>query len=140
MSEPYFTRQKIPHVPEAIAAKWGPEVPDEGYTPLPKRLLRCLSAIFTDVTDLQVMLAVVDFNRPNLNREPSYDFLAFTAGIDIATFKKHIEAMQKNGLLSAAGPDEAIRINYGKLIERIVATTATNSPETPKGDWVKFGF
>ena len=82
-----FERQKLPRgsITPRIAAKWGEEVLDEGYVVFPKRLMRCLPAIFgrtQGIKELQVALAIADFLRPNLSRGPSVEFLAFTTGLD----------------------------------------------------------
>lgn len=64
--------------------------------PFPKKLVRTLSRIFPDtqaMKDLSVLLAVVDFKRPNLTRDPSVAFLAFLAGLSEEEFRAALASL-----------------------------------------------
>jgi len=120
-------RRKIDYVPPVVAAKWSEGVLDEGFVPFPKRLLRCLGKVFDGpraVDDIRVVMAIVDYRRPNLSRPPSYEFLAFTAGMTIESFKERVKAMENRGLLHAMGPDEVVNIEINGLIGRVLDLTA----------------
>ena len=109
-------------VPHIVIHKWSVTVVDEGFVPFPKRLIRCLTQLFEQegtVGDLQVVLAIVDYARPNLSRPPSYDFLAFNAGMSVQEFKARVEQMEKRGWLETSGPDEAVAIDVSGLMKRI---------------------
>jgi hypothetical protein len=132
--QPVFERRKIDNVPSIIAYKWSPVVVDEGFIPFPKRLLRCLSDLFPDPRDLQVVLAAVDYARPNLSRPPSYDYLAFNAGMSVPEYKQRITDMQTRGYLMAVGPDEAIKIKLDGLMDKIERlTNETSDKKEAKG-------
>lgn len=117
-----FERRKV-EVPDLIRHKWSAAVASEGYTPFPKRLLRCLSGVFQDVRDLQVVMAIVDYRRPNLSRPPSVDYLAFNAGMPVDKFKERLNAMKERGWLLVGGVDEAIQISLDGLLAEIERQT-----------------
>jgi hypothetical protein len=120
-------RKKIEFVPPVVVAKWSEEVLDEGFVPFPKRLVRCLDKIFqgsTAVDDIRIVMAIVDYRRPGLSRPPSYEFLAFTAGMTVEAFKERVKAMENQGLMKATGPDEVVTIEINGLLGRILDLTA----------------
>ena len=123
MSDLSFEHRKIENIPPLVAYKWSPQVVDEGFIPFPKRLNRCLSRVFVEVKDIQVILAVVDYARPQASRPPSYDFLAFIAGMDVPEFKDRIGRMEKRGWVKTAGSDDAIRIKIDGLLDEIEKLT-----------------
>ena len=131
MTDFTFKRRKLPSpLPAKIAVKWSQLVLDEGFVPFPKRLLRCLTAIFHGphaIEELVAVLAIVDFQRPKLSRGPSIDFLAFTAGLPVALFVERTTALEKRGLLSREGPDQAVTFALEGLLREIVRTTEWES-------------
>ena len=130
---PPFERRRLDNVPSIIAYKWSPAVVNEGYIPFPKRLLRCLSELIRDTKDLQVILAIVDYARPNLSRPPSYDYLAFNAGMTVSDFKDRVDQMERRGWLKVSGPDEAVNISISGLVHEIErATEEENFPDEPE--------
>ncbi len=87
VKEPNFSRQRIntSRLPATLAAKWSRPVLAEGFVPFPKLLLRCLPKIFTGegaIEKLAVILAIVDFQRDELFRDPSLEYLAFVADME----------------------------------------------------------
>jgi hypothetical protein len=68
-------------------------------------------------------LAVVDYRRFNPIRPPSYDFLAWTAGMEKRAFKARIEDLAKRGLVNVSGIDDAITIDIDPLLTKIQAIT-----------------
>jgi len=116
------------NVPDAITAKWSVPLLDEGFIPFPKRLLRCLSNVFSDVNELQAVLAIVDYRRKDPIRPPSYDFLAFTAGISVPELKDRVERLREKGYVTVTGIDDAITIDINPLLARIEELTG----EAPK--------
>ena len=123
---PDFERRKVQNLPPAVVYKWSEDVLDEGFIPFPKRLLRCLPRLFSQqgcIGDLQVILAIVDYARPNLSRPPSYDYLAFNAGMTVPIFKDHVQEMEKRGWIAASGPDDAVTITIDGLLDKIVRLT-----------------
>ena len=127
MQTPNFQRRKVDNVPPVVAYKWCDGVLDEGYIPFPKRLLRCLTPLMSDMRDLQVVLAVVDYARPNLSRPPSYDYLAFNAGMTAQDFKDRVAQMQAKGWVSATGTDDAVSIRIDGLLKAIEMATEDGS-------------
>ena len=123
-----FERRKIDpaRLPHAAVAKWSQTVLDEGFVPLPKRMLRCLSALFEGspaISQLATVLAIVDYKRPALSRPPSVEFLAFTAGMDVATFKRNVDELQSRGWVTASGSEPAFDVEIEGLIQEILERT-----------------
>lgn len=118
-------RQKIEpnRLPEVLVAKWGSAVLCEGFTPLPKRLLRCLPLVFRGqhaLEHLAVILAVVDYRRPNLQRPPSVDFLAFIAGMPPKRLKKRLGELKTKGWITMDGTDDALDVNIEPFFKVIL--------------------
>ncbi len=87
-----------------MTAKWESKTLDEGFIPFPKRLLRCQHLIFSGekgVEELAVVLAIVDFKRPNLLRQPSLSYLAFLSGLSVEVFKERLQELIERGLVSS---------------------------------------
>jgi hypothetical protein len=105
-----------------VINKWSPGVLDEGYVPFPKKLLRCLPRLFSGpdcAEELAVILAVVDFKRPNQARLPSLAFLAFLAGLDEKRFEAALNRLQEKSYLQISGDADGLDINLGNLFKRI---------------------
>jgi hypothetical protein len=129
-----FYRQKLPRgsITSRVAAKWGEDILDEGYVVFPKRLIRCLPAIFSrtgGMKELQVALAIADFLRPNLSRGPSVGFLAFLAGLDSAETKRALKSLKARGLVDYQGRDDELQINNAGLRKRILKETRESLDE-----------
>ncbi|MFO0976129.1 MAG: hypothetical protein U0996_06995 [Planctomycetaceae bacterium] len=123
-----FQRKKnIAPQPPALNAKWPGKTLDEGFVPFPKRLLRCAGRIFGGahaMEELCVMLAIVDFLRPDLYRWPSYEYLAFIAGMSEATVRRTVTALSERGLLVAdEKSDGQVTLRIDGLIEKITSLT-----------------
>jgi hypothetical protein len=121
-SEFPFDRRRVSNIPEVVAHKWSHEVVDEGFVPFPKRLIRCLRRLFAEqgsVGDLQVILAVVDYARPNLTRPPSPEYLAFLAGMTVPLLKDHLQDMEQRGWITTEMKDGGVVVRLDGLLERI---------------------
>ncbi len=121
-------RRKIDtgQLPDVLRHKWPGGVLNEGFVPVPKRLLRCLPQIILGegaLEKLQVILAVVDYERPNLPRPPALAYLAFNAGLEPEEFRAKLKELGDEGLLEFSGPDDAMAIDYKGLITRIQQLT-----------------
>lgn len=124
-----ITRKKLSNkqIPDAVKAKWSTEVLDEGFTPFPKRLTRCLPSVFTGthaLEDLAVVLAIVDYRRPDLSRPPSVEYLAFMAGMEPSTFLRRVHHLIELGWITREGPDESVTFQIEGLLNRIKEETA----------------
>ncbi len=118
-------------LPEAAVAKWGEELLIEGFTPFPKRLLRCLSLVFQGeraMDDLAVILSVADYRRPNLARPPSIDFLAFIAGLETDSFKQRLEVLSKRSWVACEGLDAAIDVKIEPFINKVLSVSNDDLP------------
>ena len=72
----------------------------------------------------RVMLAIVDFLRPDLYRWPSYEYLAFIAGMSEATVRRTVTALSERGLLVAdEKSDGQVTLRIDGLIEKITSLT-----------------
>lgn len=124
-----ITRKKLSskQIPDAVKAKWPVEILDEGFTPFPKRLTRCLPKVFSGphaAEDLAVILAIVDYRRPDLSRAPSVEYLAFIAGMEPVNFLRRVGDLIERGWITREGPDESVTFEIKGLLERIKEETA----------------
>ncbi len=106
-----FVRQKVDvrHFPMQIVTKWSNPILREGFVPFPKRLLRCIHKIFNyaeGMIDLAIVLALVDFKRPNASRRPSLEYLAFLAGLPIEEFERGLVRLQERGYVNVESDAE----------------------------------
>ncbi len=116
----------------AVRFKWDEDLLAEGFTPFPKKLIRCIYRIFGGslaFEHLAVVLAVVDYRRPNLTREPSLGFLSFNTGLSASTVMDCLHDLQQEGLLTISGDEEALSINPEKLCDRIRKEIAQEPPD-----------
>ena len=123
-----FQRQQIDtdRLPRQVVEKWSPTVLSEGFVPFPKRLVRCLHRIFpggASMKELSVLLAIVDYKRPNLTRLPSLAYLAFLAGLDVDEFSTTLVHLENRGLVQVGGNREGLDITLNGLLQTIEAET-----------------
>jgi len=123
-----FERQQIEagRLPGVVLAKWNAEVLSEGFTPVPKRLLRCLPQLFRGrhvLEHLAVILAVVDYRRPQLSRPPSVEYLSFIAGMTPEKFKKRISELEMKGCITVDGCDAAFDVGIEPFLKEIIHAT-----------------
>jgi hypothetical protein len=137
METQQFSRQRLREqdLPRAVLAKWNAATLDEGFVPLPKRLLRCLPQVFQGgdaIERLTLVMAIADYRRPNLTRGPSSAFLAFLSGLLPERVMELLEALKGDGLISYTlkGADE-LEIDIGGLLRRVVSLTAENLNDVP---------
>ncbi|WP_145944352.1 hypothetical protein [Fuerstiella marisgermanici] len=110
-------------VSAVLQHKWSKDIMDEGYIPFPKRLLRVLPQFFGDVSLLQVVLAVVDYSRPDLTHPASYEHLAFMAGMPVEEFRKGVTRLKQIGWVKTMGPEDAVWFDLDRLKELITDAT-----------------
>jgi len=130
-----FTRSKLPEIPGNLKAKWPGQTLDEGFTPFPKRLIRCLGQLFVGesaVNELRIILAIVDYARPNVSRPPSLEYLAFTAGLSPEEFKAGLKVMQERQWIKVTGTEEAVSVQIDGLTKEIEKLTAEVEEEIPE--------
>ena len=123
-----FTRQYVSSakLPPQVVEKWSASVLAEGFVPFPKKLLRCLHRLFPGAEaakELAVLLAVVDFKRPNLTRLPSLAYLAFIAGLDEQEFKAVLNRLKEKGFVRISGHDDGLDISLTEFLETVEAET-----------------
>ncbi len=128
MTKSNFVRQHL-SVNSSLATKWSYTVLEEGYVPMPKMFIRTLSTILGDVRDLQVILAIVDYKRPNLTRKPSLEYLSFLAGLDVDLFRRRIEEMRLKNWLLVSGSDSEMEISLDPLLKLIEEKAAAQDKE-----------
>ena len=76
------------------------------------------------VEELAVVLAIVDFRRPNVTRLPSLSYLAFVAGLDEPEFKEALTRLQQKGLIRVQGTLEGLDVRLDGLLDEILARSA----------------
>ena len=110
-------------MPLVLTTKWSEAVLDEGYVAFPKRLIRAARKLFSGPTGLEqlmVVLALVDYRRPNQLRFPSIGFLAFTAGIEPERFQERLNELVAAGYVQTTGNRDALRYELDGLYQAIV--------------------
>ncbi len=114
-------------LPRTVLEKWSEPVLAEGFVPFPKRLLRTMSQFFAGsqaIEELAVVLAIVDFKRPNVTRLPSLSYLAFLAGLDESEFKQALTRLNEKGLIRVQGTQEGLDVGLGGLLDEILSRSA----------------
>ena len=121
----YFSRQHVSpeSIPLAVREKWTSALLDEGFVPFPKKFVRTLHQIFPSVPtieELSTVLAIVDYNRPNLKVSPSRQFLAFLAGLEQDRFDDALQRLVDKGYANVEKElDDSISIKLSGLFESI---------------------
>ena len=123
-----FSRKRSPAPqPPVLAAKWPGRMLDEGFAPLPKRLLRCMGKVFGGphaIDEFRVIMAIVDYIRPDLYRWPSYEYLAFVAGMSKHKFTERLKAMQERQWLEVDDSDvRQVRISIAPFVRVVEQLT-----------------
>ena len=121
-----FTRQTVDSrkLPKAVLEKWSPDVLSEGFVPFPKKLVRCLQQVFDSsdsVKEIAALLAVIDFKRPNLTRNPSLHYLAFLAGLAESDFDAALQRLRTKRYVEIQGGPEELHVSVTGLLAAIEA-------------------
>jgi hypothetical protein len=116
-----FRRQQIDTatLPKRILEKWPASTLTEGFVPFPKKLLRRMREIFGDEDPLEalaVVLAIVDFKRPDLPRPPSTEFLSYVAGMEQIEFERVLKRLEQRGLVRISGDQEQLDVSLDGLV------------------------
>ena len=111
-----FKRQRIDvnKLPPHVLEKWSKETLAEGFVPFPKKLLRCLHQLFSDtktMEELAVLLAIVDFKRPNLTHLPSRAYLSFLAGLPEDRFETAMDRLSAKGYVNVTGDLKGLQVS-----------------------------
>ena len=83
--------------------------------------------IFSDensVKQLAVVLAIVDYKRPNLKSPPSLRYLAFLAGLDEVEFQAILSRLEEKGILKSRGDKDALDISLEGLAHAVERETS----------------
>lgn len=124
-----FTRPTVTNIPHTLTTKWSEDILSEGFVPLPKKFVRCLSSVFVEPSyeRLQLIMAIVDYIRPNLSNPPSVEYLAFTAGLTPERCKTCLDDLKNAGLIDYDGHDIALTVNLDGLKSRIRQKTRSGN-------------
>lgn len=112
-------------LPEMLTAKWRPELLEEGFVPYPKKLLRVASEIFVweeGFTDMLLLLAIVDFQRPHLTRNPSMEYLGFLSGLTVDEVNDSLDRMQNKGLITWEDDGKGVVVSMDGLFYKVSST------------------
>jgi len=118
------------NLPGALLLKWSPEVVDEGFVPFPKKLLRVLHQIFKGeeaMEELAVILAIVDYRRPNLTRPPSCGYLAFLAGLPDGRVREILKTLEAKELIKCMEGPIGIDVDIDGILQKIQSLTDDES-------------
>src|SRR5438874_2069295 len=84
--------------PPSIRAKWPVGMLDEGFTPFPKRFLRCLGELFGEsdaLDDVRVLTALADYQRAEETPPARIEMLAAIAGLPPARFCDRLNELKR---------------------------------------------
>ena len=112
----------VSRLPVTVVEKWSAESLSEGFVPFPKKLIRCLHRLFPGedaMSQLQALLAIVDFKRPNLTRAPSLSYLAFLAGLTESDFEDALRALEARNYVRTSGDNNGLTISLEGLLSAI---------------------
>lgn len=112
----------VKRIPSQVVEKWSLTTLNEGFVPFPKKLVRCLHRLFTTpeaVKELAVVLAIVDFKRPNLSRMPSIEYLSFLAGLEVEEFKVALTGLEQKGYAHVTPVGEGVDVSLEGLLKEI---------------------
>lgn len=123
-----FERQSIDpkKITPLLRHKWSPKVLEEGFIPFPKRLLRCAGGIFKGdhrLGQLRVVLAIVDYARPDVETRPTMRYLQFATGMTKARILECLDELEAAGLLTKLPTPMGLEIDYKPLVDKIVELT-----------------
>lgn len=124
-----FQRQQVDpaKLPPQAVQKWSAAILEEGFVPFPKKLLRCMHRIFDgskgSMQELAVLLAIVDFRRPNQTRLPSLEYLAFVAGLKVAEFEAALDRLEGKGFVKVRGDKEALDVSVKRFVAEVESLT-----------------
>jgi hypothetical protein len=116
----------VDRIPSQVVEKWSPSVLNEGFVPFPKKLLRAIHRIFPDddsMKELAVILAVVDFKRPNASRSPSLEYLAFLAGLEEDEFKAALSRLERKTYARVSNDSKGLEVSLDGLLKKIELET-----------------
>lgn len=119
-----FVRQQIDatKLPPNVRGKWSTTALGEGFVPVPKRLIRTLAKLFRDspeIKELAAVLAVADFKRPNLFRQPSAGYLSFLCGLDQSDFMDALRRLDEKGYVDVRGDEDGLDISLDGLLAAV---------------------
>jgi len=120
------SNKNSPSYKDVVSFKWSDEILDEGFVPFPKRLLRCAGQVFVGdlrLSELRVVLAIVDYARPQVSRPPSLLHLAQLAGLTEIKFKKCLKTLRARKLIDWTGTEDRMTFDYDGLRDAIVSIT-----------------
>lgn len=126
------TRVELHRVPQTVRYKWGDELLVEGFVAVPKRFIRVLSQVLPggDFELLQVVLAIIDYSRPNLRNLPSAAYLAHLAGVSPEQFMKHLSFLVLHRLANQGGGPDQLIIDLDPLKNRVAELIASEEAES----------
>ena len=73
--------------------------------------------------ELALLLAIIDFKRPSMTRDPSIEFLAFTIGFSVDETKRILSRLVDKGLVTEATGDRGLKIDTGGFFTKIASLT-----------------
>jgi len=122
-------------IPPVYLEKWNDteEIFEEGFSPLPKKVLRALPHLFPskEVNQLVAMLSIIDYNRKGI-ANPSNNYLAFLAGISDEDFLEAIQNLMEKGYLAnqeIGTPEEYVEYDFNPFIKKVSQSTTTKHTE-----------
>lgn len=124
--EEQFQRQNIPptKIPPLYRAKWPVGLLAEGFVPFPKTALRGIAKILEGpnaMEELVLLLAIIDFKRPSMTRDPSIEYLAFTIGVSVEEASRILTRLVEKGLVTVSQGDRGLSIGVEGLFTKIAS-------------------
>ena len=86
----------------SVIDKWGSDLCEEGYVPLPKKLLRSIPRIFDGehaLQDLIILLGIADLISAKINKGISIRYLSFLVCMEEDKVLESLERLKENKIL-----------------------------------------
>ena len=120
-------------IPTVLTFKWGGKrILDEGFVAVPKRFLRCMRTALggkKPLTDLRLILAIVDFARPDSDALPTIGILSSISGLDQEVVGERLKDLKTRGLINYFHKDGGLRIEIGGLTSEVLRLTGDETDE-----------
>ncbi|MBC2596103.1 hypothetical protein H5P28_17685 [Ruficoccus amylovorans] len=69
--------------------------------------------------DMSVLLAVIDYIRPDKNAVPSIEYVAYVSGLSIKETSESLKRLSQNGLITIEEVNDRLKIDTTPLLRAI---------------------
>ena len=76
--------------------------------------------------ELVLLLAVIDFKRPSMSRDPSIEYLAFTTGFSVDETNLVLSRLAEKGLVTVTAGDQGLEIKTDGFFTEIARVSLSD--------------